>query len=186
MFYVSPDVTSRFSGFYGQTYVPNHFTDGLVNRIGSGNYDNYVADYEARRSVPAPLAITVLEKTLTSTTCYVKVRVTLEESLPSGHDIYVGLWEDHLVVGGTYGETPTRVIERALATTPLTITDSGQSQGFEKTFDVDPGWNQGNIGTTAWVQGPNTDAEVHNATAAKVSAIGIAPSSLGRIKALYQ
>jgi hypothetical protein len=185
MFYVSPHVSQRFSSYYGQTYVPNHFTDGLVGRIGSGNYANYVADYNTRRLVSAPLTVTFLEQTLGTNTAYVKVRVRLEQNLPTGHDIYLGFWEDHVVVGGTYGSTPVRVLERDLVSTALTITNATQTQEYEYTFTTQTGWKRADLGITAWVQGPSSDREVHNAAAAKFNTTAVAPSSLGRVKALF-
>jgi hypothetical protein len=185
MFYVSPHVSSRFFDFYNQTYVPNHFTDGILNRIGSGNYSNYVADYNTRHNVSAPLTISIASSSLGSTTAYVKVHVALAQSLPSGHTIYIGLWEDNVVVGGTYGSTPVRVMERDLATTALTITGGSQTQDFEYTFNLQSEWKRGDLGVTAWVQGPNTDAEVHNACAAKFNTSGVSPTSLGRLKAMF-
>jgi len=184
MFYVSPHVSQRFS-FYNQTYVPNHFTDGLLNRIGSGNYSNYVADYNTRRVVSAPLTITFLGKTLTTTTAYVKLQVKLEEGLPTGHSVYIALWEDDVTVGGTYGSTPVRVMERDLATMNLTITNANETQEFEHTFTVDSGWKTGDLGVTVWVQGPNSDAEVHNAAATTCEGAAVSPASLGRVKALF-
>jgi len=171
MFYVSPHVSQRFSTYYGQTYVPNHFTDGILNRIGSGNYSNYVADYNTRRVISAPLTVTLLEYTLGANTAYVKVRVALEENLPAGHTTYIGLWEDKVVVGGSYGSTPVRVLERDLATKSLTITSKGQTQNFEHTFSVSGAWKRADLGVTAWVQGPNTEREVHNAAAAMFSTL---------------
>ncbi len=171
--------------YYGHSSVPNHFTDGILNRIGSGNYDNYVADYNTRRVIPAPLTVAVLEITLGSDTAYVKVQVTLDDNLPAGHTIYVGLWEDKVVVGGTYGSTPVRVMERDLASTSLTITNKSQTQIFEHTFTVQSSWKRADLGVTAWVQGPNTEREVHNAIAAKFNTLSISPSSLGRVKALF-
>jgi hypothetical protein len=135
--------------------------------------------------VAAPLVVSIEENTLASNSAYVKVKVTLEENLPAGHTIFIGLWEDEVVVGGTYGSTPVRVMERDLATTGLTITSSGQSQEFEHTFNVTTGWKRDDLGVTAWVQGPNTDAEVHNAAAKKFDTTGISPASLGRVKALF-
>ncbi|NIT37030.1 MAG: hypothetical protein GTN49_11125 [candidate division Zixibacteria bacterium] len=185
MFYVSPHVSQRFSTYYGQTYVPNHFTDGVLNRIGSGNYSNYVADYNTRRVISAPLTVTIPERKLGSSTAYAKVRVALEENLPAGHTIYVGLWEDKVVVGGTYGTTPVRVMERDLATTSLTIASKGQTQNFEHTFTLQGSWKRADLGLTAWVQGPNTGREVHNAATVKLSGSSVSPSSLGRVKALF-
>ena len=185
MFDVSPHVSDRFFTYYGQKYVPNHFTDGVLNRIGSGNYDNYVADYNTRRVISAPMTVTILENTLGSTTAYVKVRVALDENVPAGHTIYIGLWEDKVVVGGSYGSTPVRVMERDLAKTSLTITSKGQTQNFEHTFTLQGSWKRADLGVTAWVQGPNTAREVHNASASKCSPLSVSPSSLGRVKALF-
>ncbi len=185
MFYTSPHVTQRFSTYYGQTYVPNHFTDGLLNRIGSGNYSNYVADYNTRRVISAPLTVTLLEYTLGTNTAYVKVRVALEEDLPAGHSCYIGLWEDNVVVGGTYGTTPVRVMERDLATKSVTITSKGQSQTLDHTFNVTAGWKRADLGITAWVQGSSSDREVHNAVSDKFSTLSVSPTSLGRVKSLF-
>jgi len=185
VFYVSPHASSRMMGYYGVNSVPRHYTDGILVRVGSGNYANYVNDYLSRRAVSAPLRVEVVQKTLTSTTAYVKVKVTLEESLPAGHDIYIGFWEDYVVVGGTYGNTPVRVLERDLATTALTITNPGQSQEFEYTFSAS-GYKQNDLGFTAWVQGPNTDPECHGAVAAKFVSSAVSPSSLGRVKIMFR
>jgi len=165
--------------YYNNNTVPDHYTDGIL-RGGS-----YESNYTTRRAVPAPLTVTFVTKNLTATNATVKVRVTLEENLPAGHDIYIALWEDKVVVGGTYGSTAVRVLERDLATTTLTITNANQSQEFEHVFTVQAGWVAGNLGVTAWVQGPNTDREVHNATAAKFLEAAVAPASLGRVKALF-
>lgn len=166
--------------YYNNNTVPDHYTDGILRG------EPYVNNYTSRRAVPAPLTVTILTKTLTSTNATVKVRVTLEENLPAGHDIYIVLWEDKVVVGGTYGSTAVRVLERDLATTALTITNANQTQEFEYVFAVQTGWVAGNLGVTAWVQGPNTDREVHNATAAKFLEAAVTPASLGRVKALYR
>lgn len=173
-------------GYYGANSVPRHITDGILVRVGSGNYANYVADYLQRHNTPAPLTVTVLSKSLTSTTAYVKVRVTLEQNLPAGHDCYIGLWEDYVVVGGTYGSTAVRVLERDLAQKQITITNAGQSQDFEHTFSVQSGWKQIDMGFTAWVQGPNTEPECHGAVAAKFTGVGVSPTSLGRVKVMYR
>lgn len=169
--------------FYGQNTVPHHFTDGIL-RCNSG-YSTYLSHYNTRRVISAPLTITVLENNIGSTTAYVKVRVRLEESLPTGHSIYIGLWEDHVVVGGTYGNTPTRVIERDLVSTSLTITNANQQQDYDNTFTLQSGWKRDDLGVTAWVQGPTSDREVHNACAAKFNTMAVSPTSLGRVKALF-
>lgn len=185
MFYVSPHVSDRFFTYYGQQYVPNHFTDGVLNRIGSGNYSNYVADYNTRRVISAPMTVAIQEYKLGSDTAYAKVQVGLEENVPAGHTIYIALWEDKVVVGGTYGSTAVRVMERDLATKALTITNQNQTQVFEHTFNLQSAWKRSDLGVTAWVQGPNTEREVHNAAATKFSSISVSPTSLGRVKALF-
>jgi hypothetical protein len=169
--------------FYGQSTVPHHFTDGIL-RCNSG-YSTYLSHYNTRRVISAPLTVTLLEYTLGANTAYVKVRVALEEDLPAGHTVYIGLWEDNVVVGGSYGSTPVRVMERDLATKSLTITSKGQSQNFEHTFTVNGAWKRANLGITAWVQGSSSDREVHNAAAAWFSTLSVSPASLGRVKALF-
>jgi len=131
------------------------------------------------------MTVTIQENTLGTNTVYIKVQVTLEASLPSGHMAYIGLWEDNVVVGGTYGSTPVRVLERDLYSAAVTISSSSQSQVFEHTFNVTTGWKRADLGVTVWVQGPNSDAEVHNGDSKKFDSTGVAPSSLGRVKALF-
>jgi hypothetical protein len=131
------------------------------------------------------LTITLLEYTLGANTAYVKVRVALDENLPAGHSVYIGLWEDNVVVGGTYGTTPVRVMERDLYSAAVTISSSSQSQIFEHTFTVNGAWKRADLGITAWVQGSSSDREVHNATAGKFSTLSVSPASLGRVKALF-
>lgn len=169
--------------FYGQSTVPHHFTDGIL-RCNSG-YSTYVSHYNTRRVISAPLTITLLEYTLGANTAYVKVRVVLDENLPAGHSVYIGLWEDNVVVGGTYGTTPVRVMERDLATKSLTITSKSQTENFEHTFTVNGAWKRADLGITAWVQGSSSDREVHNAAAAWFSTLSVSPASLGRVKALF-
>ena len=169
--------------YYGQSTVPHHFTDGIL-RCNSG-YSTYLSHYNTRRVISAPLTITLLEYTLGSNTAYVKVRVVLDENLPAGHSVYIGLWEDDVVVGGSYGSTPVRVMERDLAIKSLTITSKGQSQNLEHTFNVTAGWKRADLGITAWVQGSSGDREVHNATAGKFNTLSVSPASLGRVKALF-
>jgi hypothetical protein len=131
------------------------------------------------------MTVTILENTLGANTSYVKAQVALEDSLPSGHMLYIGLWEDKVVVGGTYGSTPVRVLERDLYSAPVTISSTSQTQVFEHTFNVTAGWKRADLGVTAWVQGPNSDAEVHNAASEKFNTLGVTPASLGRVKALF-
>lgn len=169
--------------FYGQNTVPHHFTDGIL-RCNSG-YSTYLSHYNTRKVISAPMTVTIMENTLGTNTAYVKVRVALEASLPSGHSLYIGLWEDKVVVGGTYGSTPVRVLERDLYSAAVTISSSSQTQVFEHTFNVSAGWKRADLGITAWVQGPNTDAEVHNATSDKFNTTAVTPSSLGRVKAIF-
>jgi hypothetical protein len=169
--------------FYGQSTVPHHFTDGIL-RCNFG-YSTYVSHYNTRSVISAPLTVTLLEYTLGADTAYVKVRVALEENLPAGHTVYIGLWEDNVVVGGTYGSTPVRVLERDLIKKSLTITSKGQTENFEHTFNVTGGWKRADLGITAWVQGSNSDPEVHNAAAGKFNTLKVSPASLGRVKALF-
>jgi len=77
-------------------------------------------------------------------------------------------------------------MERALAQTPVTISGNGQTQDYEYTFTLDPSWKRADLGFTAWVQGPSSDAEVHNAVAKVFDRTGVAPASLGRVKATFQ
>jgi hypothetical protein len=181
---ISPNEAARWN-YYGLEYDPSHVTDGIMVRVGGG-YSGYYDDYTARHAVSAPVAVTFVDKSLAASTAYVKVRVTLEQSIPTGHTIYVELWEDDVVVGGTYGSTPARAYDRAMATTALTVTSVGQTQDFEHTFTLDAGWKRADLGITAWVQGDAGDKEVHNAAAAMISDTAIEPSSLGRVKAGFK
>lgn len=73
------------------------------------------------------------------------------------------------------------------ATEPVTITNAGQSQVITKAFTLNSGWIRSNLGASVFVSGSGGNA-ILNGRAAELcdaSATGIAPSSLGRVKALY-
>jgi len=127
------------------------------------------------------LTVSLLSKSLTATTATLSFRVTLEENVPSGTNVYIFLWEDHVKPAAT----DWRYVERAYTTKTLTVTEQGQTEDFSHVFAVQSNWKPNDIGFTVLVQSP-TDKEVRNAFATKFLEVGVEPASFGRVKAFYR
>jgi hypothetical protein len=179
--YVTPEAVAR-AGYYGVNAHPWAFFDGIMSHRGAypneQNYLWYMSSFNIRRAVKAPLTVTYLQKQYATGKVMVKVKVDLEETITAGHVCHIVLWEDK--VGGHY-----RFVERAFTTKNVTITGQGQNEEFTHEFTIQAGWNEANLGVSVWVQDP-TGKEVKNARAATLeSAYAVAPTSVGRVKALF-
>ncbi|UCH78723.1 MAG: hypothetical protein JSU81_01875 [Candidatus Coatesbacteria bacterium] len=173
-------------GYYGVTGYPTAYVDGIIMHRGAYTnneqmYQWYMGSFNSRRAVNAPLKITFVQKQYANGKVMVKVKVELEENLSAGHVCHIVLWEDKLSYGGrTY-----RFVERALETKTLTVTGQGQSEEFSHEFTIQSGWNEANLGLSVFVQDP-TGKEIKNARAGvPESAYAVTPTSLGRVKALF-
>lgn len=162
-----------------------HF-DGRWRSSGgsSQTYNNYLNLFNTRTVVPSPLTVTIPHCSYGGGHASVKVRVTLEEALPSENVCRITLWETDI-----YESNEThRYVERAMATKKVNVTEAGKWEEFSHVFDIKTEWKTANMGVTAFVQcntWPN-EKLVQNAAAAKlVAGIAVHPASLGRVKALF-
>lgn len=170
--------------FYNVGVFPTAIFDGTVRVLGGGpyTYDDYMAAYNQRRAVPSPLTITFLARSYAANHASVKVKVKLEQNISSGAVVQIILWEDKCYSGGK----EFRFVQRLQASpATLTITQAGKEQTIKRTFTLNAGWDRNHLGVSAFVQ-RNADKEVLNGRAAKlVAGVGVAPTSLGRLRALY-
>lgn len=178
---------SRWSNYYNESGIPVSHFDGRWRSSGgsSQTYANYLALINTRKAVPSPLTVTFLKNSFGGGHASVRVRVRLEENLDSDNLCHITLWETDVVESS---ETH-RYVERAMATEALTVKKAGRVQEFSHTFDLESGWNTAKMGVTAFVQCTTWPDEklIQNGAAAKlVEGIGVAPTSLGRVKALYR
>jgi len=183
----TPEGASRWSNYYNESGIPVSHFDGRWRSSGgsSQTYNNYLQFFNTRKVVPSPLTVTFLKHSYGGGRASVRVRVRLEEDLDPANLCHVTLWETDVVESS---ETH-RYVERAMKTADLTITKSGQVQEFSYTFTLDGGWNVEKLGVTAFVQcttWPDEKLIQNGAAAALAEGIGIAPTSLGRVKALYR
>lgn len=178
---VSPNAGGRFS-YYGVTTVPRNVFDGEFH-ISGGNYTSYNNMYTTRKAVPSPLTVEFLTKSYAGNTACVSVKVRLEESIAEGTVVHIYLWEDR-VVGGSH---TWRFVQRGYAGyEALTITQPGQEQIIKKTFTLGSTWKRADLGATVIVQ-RLVAKTIYNGNATKlVEGVGVSPTSLGRVKALYQ
>lgn len=173
------------ASFYGVLGTPVTVFDGKTKVEGgsSSTYGQYMTTYNSCRSVPSHLTITYLAKSYSGNHASVKIEVKLEENIPSGNSVYIILWEDKCQnEGQTF-----RFVERLQpAPVALTITQKGQKQTIKKEFTLGGSWAKGNLGVSSFVQ-KNSDKSVLNGKAVKlISGVDVAPSSWGRVKALYE
>ncbi len=163
---------------------PTTVFDGTQQIYGgsSNTYNQYMTAYNSRHGVPSPLTVTYLARSYDNTHASVKVKVKLEQNIPSGNTVHLILWEDDIVFNGrTY-----RFTERLQAPpVTLTITQAGQEQTIKKEFTFGGSWDKNKLGVSCFVQ-KNADKSVLNGRAAAlVSGVDVAPASLGRVKALF-
>jgi hypothetical protein len=179
----TPEAGGRWS-YYGNQYYPTCVFDGTQKIIGgsSGTYSAFLDMYNSRRNVSSPLTVEFLAASYEGTHASVKVKVKLEEALAEGHVCHVVIWEDKVVAGKTY-----RFVERAMAQHEvLTIKNANDEQVIKRTFTLKAGWNKANLGVSAFVQ-KFAGREILNGNAKKlVAGVAVEPTSLGRVKALYQ
>jgi hypothetical protein len=179
--------TARWGNYYNESGIPVSHVDGRWRSSGgsSQTYDNYLLLFNTRTVVASPLTVTFLTNSFGEGHASVKVRVRLEEDLPSENVCHVALWETDVVESS---ETH-RYVERAMITRDVTITKANQFQEFSHVFNLESGWKTANLGVTAFVQcntWPNEKLIQNGAAAKLVEGITVAPASLGRVKALYR
>jgi hypothetical protein len=168
--------------YYGVSSYPNCFFDGtdLIPGGGSGTYAAYLAMYNNHKNVPSPLSIEILANSYAGEHASVKVKVKLEENLGDGHVCHVILWEDK--IAGQYN-----FVERAMAQYEvITVKNANDEQEIKRTFTLNASWNKANLGVSVWVQN-FAGKRILNGRATKlVEGVAVTPTSLGRVKALFE
>jgi hypothetical protein len=181
----TPESAGR-AGYYGVSGIPQLWMDGLVQHRGAYTnneqmYSWYMGTFNSRTTIPSPLTIDFLHKSYGNNMASVKVKLTLEQSIPAGHVCHIVLWEDNL----SYSGRPYRFVERRLATKDVTITGANETQEISTTFALDASWKTTDLGVSVYVQDPN-GKEIKQARATKLEAgTSVTPTSLGRVKALF-
>jgi hypothetical protein len=182
----TPEGADRWGNYYNERGIPVAHIDGRWRSSGgsSRTYDNYLNLFNTRTVVASPLTVTVLKTSHGGGHASVRVRVRLDEDLPSENLCHITLWETDIYAEG---ETH-RYVERAMATKKVTVTKKGQLEEFSHVFDLKTEWKTANMGVTTFVQCATWPDEklVQNGAAAKlVEGIGVRATSLGRVKALF-
>ncbi len=134
---------------YGFTGTPSVMFDGVTSMVGgmaSGSmYASYLPVYTSRAATPSPVAI-ASSYTIMGDQCTVSTTVTVDLAMPGGTNqvqTYVALYDEH-------GHT--NLVMAALATETITSTGIGQQTTVERTFTVDPAWDQANLRVVTLVQ----------------------------------
>jgi hypothetical protein len=138
--------------------------------------------YEYWRRTPSPLTIEYLSRSFGGGKASVSVKVKLEESVAEGHSVYVVLWEDNL----SYSGRTFHFVERALANPEtLTAKNANDEQIIKREFALGSGWNTANLGVSVFVQNPSSKAILQGRATKLAEGVAVTPTSLGRVKALY-
>ena len=145
-------------------------------------YNWYMGSFNARRMVSSPLTVEFLSNSYGTDRASIKVKIKLEQEISEGNICHIGLWETSL----NYGGRDYAYVERALAQSEaLTITKANEEQIIKRTFDLDPGWNKNNLGVSVFVQNL-AGKEILNGRGIKlIQGVAVEPTSLGRVKALF-
>lgn len=184
MWYTSEAGARR--AYYGVTGYPTAYVDGIIMHRGAYTnneqmYNWYMGSFNTRRAVASPLTIEFLQKSCGNYTAVVKVKLTLEQSIPSGHVCHLVLWEDKM----SYGGKSFRFVERRADTKNVTITNANETQEISTTFSLDAGWKKADLGVSVFVQDPNGKEIKQGRATMLEAALNVTPTSLGRVKALY-
>lgn len=171
--------------YYGINAYPWAYFDGLISHRGAYPneqcYADYMVSFNTRRAIGSPLTISFINSNYGGGHASVKVTVKLEENISSGHVCHIVLWEDNM----EYSGRKYRFVERAFATKNVTVTSKGQSENLSHDFTLQGGWKVADLGVSVFVQDPN-GKEVKNGRGTKlVAGSAVSPTSLGRVKALF-
>lgn len=180
--YVTPEAQGR-AGYYGVNAYPWTWFDGVISHRGAYTnneqmYNWYMGSFNTRRAITSPLTIEFIHRSYGENMASVKVKLTLEQSIPEGHVCHIVLWEDK--VANHY-----RFVERRAYNEAVTVTNANDTQEIGTTFTLDSGWNAANLGVSVFVQ-HLAGKEIKQGRATMLEAgVSVTPTSLGRVKALY-
>jgi hypothetical protein len=174
-------------GYYGVSGIPQLWADGIIQHLGAYTnneqmYQWYIGTFNSRRTVSSPLAVTILKNSYGNGKASVKVKIDLDDNVASGHLCHIVLWETNL----NYGGRNYAFVERALATKNVTVTNKGQSEEFSHEFTLQGSWKVADLGVSVLVQNNSTKLMANGYGTKLVAGMAVAPTSLGRVKALYR
>jgi hypothetical protein len=148
--------------------VPYLKTDGTLKRVGAGSpsgaYSNYKTDIESRMPILSPLSISVSGR-IDSGTGYVNAYIEATDPTPGVNlQVRMGVTEDNLYEdGGSNDINRHRFVMRDMLTEQtLSGFNMGSSTWVNRTFTVDPGWNQGNLNVVVFVQRDDTQEVIQS------------------------
>jgi hypothetical protein len=182
--YYTSEAGSRW-GYYGNSGYPTMLIDGYDKLVGAytnndTQYNWYMSYYNAHHNISSPMTITYLSKSYGSGKASISVQLYNEQSIPTGSTCWMVLWEDNL----NYSGRPQGYVERSAYSTAVLISDPGNTQIVSKEFTLNGGWVLANLGVSVFVQDPNKNILQGKATKLALGT-GVAPSSLGKVKALF-
>lgn len=169
------------AAYYGITMTPGCAFDGSVT---SQPYTQYSNIYNQRHNVASPLFIKLVI-TANGNNFTVKTTITRQGTVASsGLRLHVAVTENNLESNGhTYNHVLRKMYPSPNGTS-ITI-NNNQTKTFETSGALNSSWVKNNLHFVVWVQNESTK-EIYQAKLAKWSEVGIAPASLGRVKALLK
>ncbi|MBN2378603.1 Omp28-related outer membrane protein [candidate division WOR-3 bacterium] len=146
----NPEADSR-DNYYNVTGYPSCFFNGTVKVTGGGEttadgsrYDPVVSGLLMGETTPFGIEVGLdVGGGKATATATVKLHDGYSGTEPK---LWIGLTEDD--IGGEITNVTRRIVDAGNAT----ITAEGSEQVFEETFDVEQGWNSGNLHAVAFLQ----------------------------------
>ncbi len=184
--YYTGEAAAR-GGYYGMNAYPTLRMDGTNELRGAypdyeQQYNWYMAYYNYCKSINSPVNMTFLSYSQGNGKASVKVKLTLEDNLASGHVCNFVLWE----TGLTYNGRDFRYVERRFEQRNVTIMTTNQTQEIGVEFTLDGGWVTSNLGVSVFVQNPSDYVMAQGRAHMLVSGVNVSPASLGRVKAMFK
>lgn len=160
-----PESDQRMYEYYGMEGIPHIILDGVVHQIGAdsdaADGNQYASFIDLRRSVEAPLSVSVMSYDFEATEPTITVRVEIFEDLPTNADTYlrVGLCENGLEYEG---EEYHNILRDMPADTPLSIARAGEVQEVTLPLVISGEWDPAELWAFAFVQ-RDSDQQIYNA-----------------------
>jgi hypothetical protein len=160
----------RFS-YYAIYYVPTCWFDGLVADTGgyTGNFNDYKAHVNSRKTVPSPLRIDSVYARLENDSVMVDCAVVLEDNITSGSSprLFGAITERNIQANsnGTKADWFVRTMFSPSTGTALTVFNSGESEHFHLGYKMTASdtWNRDSLDVALWVQYYNTKEALQGA-----------------------
>jgi thiol-disulfide isomerase/thioredoxin len=167
----NPDSDARLA-YYNISGIPTVIFNGLYRKVGGNqNPNDYSIDQSynglyavsSSRSSPVEIAMTGLinmeDPTRYRADC--EVTVTATDAIPTAPKVRFVIYEDDINYRAQNGETHFDwVVRDVLDEAPLTITEAGQQETFQRSVILNPQWNRQKLGLAVIVQRDGTRPEV--------------------------